>query len=54
MTAVSHGTSAKRMADVHAALRCDLRNGSDLAHGIDNRMAAKSRAGGAGRAQRKP
>jgi hypothetical protein len=35
MTAVSHGTLAKRMADVHAALRCDFhlaRNGSDLVH----------------------
>jgi hypothetical protein len=35
MTAVSHGTLAKRIADVHAALRYDFhlsRNESDLVH----------------------
>jgi hypothetical protein len=44
MTAVSHGTWAKRMADVREALRCGLRlsrNRSDLARGKPYRLEAK-------------
>ena len=64
---MSHGTSAKRMTDVHAALRRDLRlsrNRSDLrsreamtAWRPKSRAGAdrsRPRAGGAGRAQREP
>lgn len=67
MAAMSHGTSAKRMTDVHAALRRDLRlsrNRSDLrsreamtAWRPKSRAGAdrsRPRAGGAGRAQREP
>jgi hypothetical protein len=42
MAAVSHGTSAKRMTDVHAALRGDLgRNGSYPLTGSHDRMATQ-------------